>query len=211
MKKFPTALTVPRISFRLWLKIAPPLEAMRAGAGKIMGRRGLGAAGAAIIRRRGDRLPKSKKLVSMPFCSRKALTLTSCDLMRVAQHRRLLGDGGAAEEDDARQHAREHQADDRQPQRMRQPDDAPEQVAHGVEGDAEQHAGKNQKQGRGEMPGEQQQGGEQHDADAADRYRPRQIVAGLKAIVSRTCHVDSFSQTLLAPPLFRQNAAGIKR
>ena len=27
MKKFPTALAVPRISFRLWLKIAPPLDA----------------------------------------------------------------------------------------------------------------------------------------------------------------------------------------
>ena len=55
-----------------------------------------------------------------------------------------------------------------------------------------------------------EQGGEQHDADAADRYRPRQIVAGLKAIVSRTCHVDSFSQNV-AEPVFGQNATGIKR
>jgi hypothetical protein len=110
----------------------------------------------------------------------------------------------------ARQHARDHQADHRQPQRMRQPHHAPEQVAHGVEGDAEQDAGKYQKQGCGELPGEREQGGEQHDADAADRYRPRQIVAGLKAIVSRTCHVDSFSQNI-APPVIRQNRAGIKR
>ena len=28
MKKFPTALAVPRISFRLWLKMAPPLAAI---------------------------------------------------------------------------------------------------------------------------------------------------------------------------------------
>ncbi len=62
---------------------------------------------------------------------------------------------------------------------MRQPHDAPEQVAHGVEGDTEQDAGKYQKQRRREVPGEGEQGGEQHDADAADRYRPRQIVAGL--------------------------------
>jgi hypothetical protein len=76
---------------------------------------------------------------------------------------------------------------------MRQPHHAPEQVAHGVEGDAEQHAGKQQEQCRGEVPGEGKQGSKQHDADAADPYRPRQIAAGLKAIVSRTGHVDSFS------------------
>ena len=46
------------------------------------------------------------------------------------------------------------------------------------------------------------------DADAADRYRPCQIVAGLKTIVSRDCHVDSFSVRSTA--LFRQNAPGIK-
>ena len=93
---------------------------------------------------------------------------------------------------------------------MRKPHDTSEQVAHGVEGDAEQDAGKYQKQRRGEVPGEREQRGEQHDTDAADRYRPRQIVAGLKAIVSRTCHVDSFSRDI-ARPVFRQNATGIKR
>ena len=91
-----------------------------------------------------------------------------------------------------------------EPQRVRQLDDAAEQVGHGVEGDAEQHAGKDQEQRRGEVPGEQQQGGEQHDADAADRYRPRQIVAGLKTIVSGSCHVDSFRIGL--PALCRENA-----
>jgi hypothetical protein len=80
----------------------------------------------------------------------------------------------------------------------------------GIEGDAEQHASKDQEQRRGEMPGEQQQRGEQHDTDAADRYRPCQIGAFLKALVSRTRHVDSFSQNIVAA-VFRQNAAGIKR
>ncbi|MET0708713.1 MAG: hypothetical protein ABWY82_18005, partial [Tardiphaga sp.] len=45
---------------------------------------------------------------------------------------------------------------------------------------------------------EQQQRDKQDDARAADRYRPRQIVAGLKAIVSGTCHVDSFSQNIVS-------------
>ena len=137
------------------------------------------------------------------------MTLTSCDLSVLLSTVVCWAIVVAAEEDDARQHARHRQAHDGQPQRMREADDTPEQVAHGVERHAEQHAGKNQKQRRGEIPGEQQQRDKQDDADAADRYRPRQIVAGLKAIVSRTCHVDSFSQNIV-PAVFRQNAAGIK-
>jgi len=42
----------------------------------------------------------------------------------IAQHGGLLRDGGATEEDHARQQARQHQTDDRQPQRMGQPEDA---------------------------------------------------------------------------------------
>jgi hypothetical protein len=51
---------------------------------------------------------------------------------------------------------------------MRQLDNAAEPVGHGVERDAKQHSGKDQKQGRGEMPGEQQQRCKCNDADAAD-------------------------------------------
>ena len=195
MKKFPTALAVPRISFRLWLKMAPPLAAIVPALGSECGVGARWAGRRGIIRRRRQAAEVEEAGVdAVPF--QKALDVDELRLERVAQRRRLLGDRGAAEEDDARQHARDHQADHRQPQRMRQPHHAPEQVAHGVEGDAEQDAGKYQKQRRGELPGEREQGGEQHDADAADRYRPRQIVAGLKAIVSRTCHVDSFSQNI---------------
>ncbi len=188
--------------------MAPPLAAIAPALGSVWG---VGAAVAGAASSDGeDRLPKSKKPVSMPFRSRKSLDVDELRFERVAQRRRLLGDRGAAEKDDARQHARDRQADHRKPQRMRQPHHAPEQVAHGVEGDAEQDAGKYQEQRRGKLPCEREQGGEQHDADAADRYRPRQIVASLKAIVSRTCHVDSLSR-MIARPVFGQNAPGIKR
>ena len=208
MKKFPTALAVPRISFRLWLKMAPPLAAIVPALGSAWGvALGAGAASSDGCDRAAE--VEEAGVDAVPF--QKTLDVDELRLERVAQRRRLLGDGGAAEKDNAGQHARDHQADHRQPQRMRQPHHAPEQVAHGVEGDAEQDAGKYQKQRRGELPGEREQGGEQHDADAADRYRPRQIVAGLKAIVSRTCHVDSFSQDILRRQSFAKIAAGIKR
>jgi hypothetical protein len=89
-------------------------------------------------------------------------------LDRVAERRGLLHDSGPAEEDRARQQTRERQTDNGQPQRMRQPDNAAEPVGRGVERDAKQHSGKDQKQGCGEMPGEQQQGRKCDDADAAD-------------------------------------------
>ena len=54
MKKFPTALAVPRISFRLWLKMAPPLAAIVPALGSEWGvALGAGAASSA-----GDRLPR---------------------------------------------------------------------------------------------------------------------------------------------------------
>ena len=80
MKKLPTALTVPRISFRLWPKIAPPLEASVPALGRLWVGAGLGRGRRGVIGC-DDRLPKSKKLVSTPFFSRNALTLTSCDLI----------------------------------------------------------------------------------------------------------------------------------
>ena len=75
-------------------------------------------------------------------------------------------------------------------------DVAAEAQGHGGLRGAQQDDGIGQAQGGREIAGEQQQCGEQHDADAADRYRPRQIVASLKPIVSRCCHVDSFSQNI---------------
>ena len=51
----------------------------------------------------------------MPFRSRKALTVTSCDFDRSAERSGLFRDRGAAEEDHTRQQARQHQADDGQP------------------------------------------------------------------------------------------------
>ena len=195
MKKFPTALTVPRISFRLWLKMAPPLDAIVPALGSVWGV-GAGSCRRGIIRRRRTGCRNRKSRCRCRSAPGNALTLTSCDLIVllsavvcwaiVAPPRKTMPDSMPAS-------ARQTTVSRSECGSLHH---AAEQVGHGVERDAEQHAGKNQEQRRGEMPGEQQQGGEQHDADAADRYRPRQIVAGLKAIVSRTCHVDSFSQNI---------------
>ena len=75
----------------------------------------------------------------------------------VAQHLCLVGDGRAAKEDHAGQQRREHETDGGKPQRMRKLRHAAEQVGHGVERDAEQHAREDQKQRRGEIPGRDQQ------------------------------------------------------
>jgi hypothetical protein len=127
---------------------------------------------------------------------------------RIAQRGGLLRDGGAAKEDHARQKAGEHQTDNGEAQPMRQPDDMAEHRGHGVESDTKQHAGEDQKQGRGEIPGEHQQRCKCDDADAADRYRPCEITAGGKTILSRACHLvsflDQFANTVSS------NAPGIK-
>ena len=191
MKKLPTALTVPSSSFRVWLTIAPPLEASAPALGRLRVGRRAGRCRRRRIRRLRGGIAEVEIAGVDAVLLEEGFDVDELRLDRVAQHGGLLRDGGAAEKDHARQQAGEHQADDRQPQRMRQPDDAAEQFGHGVERDAEQHAGEDQEQRRGEIPGEQQQRGEQHDADAADRDRPGQIVAGLQPIVSRNCHVDS--------------------
>src|SRR5436189_855032 len=77
IKKLPTARTVPRISVRLWVKIAPLLEAMVPALGRLCA----DAAGADDSEGDAVRLAKSNKLVSTPFLSRNALTFTNCDLM----------------------------------------------------------------------------------------------------------------------------------
>jgi len=155
MKKFPTALTVPRISFRLWLKIAPPLDAIVPALGSEWVGGGPGAAGSEASDC-DDRLPKIEQAGVDAVSLQETLDADKLRLERVAQHGGLLGDGGAAEEYDAGQHARYRQAHDGQPQRMQEADATSEQVAHGVERHAEQHAGEDQKLCRGEIPGEQQ-------------------------------------------------------
>ena len=184
MKKLPTALTVPSRSFKVWLTIAPPLEASVPALGRLCVGAGAGRCRSPVG------MDVRRGLAEIEIAGVDAVSLEeSFDVDqlrfdRVAQRGGLLRDRGAAEEDHARQQASEHQADDRQPQRMRQPDDAAEQIGHGVERDAEQHAGKDQKQRRGEIPGEQQQRGESDDADAADRYRPCQITTGGTTIIN---------------------------
>src|ERR1700676_3710675 len=66
-------------------------------------------------------------------------------LDRAAQYGCLLRDGGAAEEDHAGQQPSEYQTDNRQPQRMRQPDDAAKLIGQGVERHTEQDSGEDQK------------------------------------------------------------------
>src|SRR5947199_7287632 len=61
----------------------------------------------------------------------------------VTECRCLLGDSGAAEKDHSRQETRKHQAYNREPQRMRQPDDAAQHRGHGVKRNAKQHSREN--------------------------------------------------------------------
>ena len=208
MKKLPTALTVPNSNFRVWLTIAPPLEAIAPAPGKVR------AGGAPGVAEEDDEADGASAWVAEieiagidPVLLQECLDGDELRFDRVAQHGRLLRDGGAAEEDDARQHRREREADDHQPQRMRQPDQAAEQIGHGVQRDPEQHSREDQEQRGGERPGEHQQRCEQHNADAADRYRPSQIAAGGNTIISRDSHVGSFTQRGSAP-LFRQTRPG---
>ena len=145
--------------------LADDRAAARGDARRRSGRLCVGAGARRRRRRRiamaRPELPRSKKLVSTPFSSRKALTFTSCDLIvllstvaccaMVVPPRKTTPDSSAAS---ARQTIVSRSE-------CGSADDAAEHVGHGVERDAEQHAGKDQEQGRGEMPGEQQQRGEQ--------------------------------------------------
>src|SRR5438034_11794896 len=81
MKMLPTALTAQSSNLRVWLTIAPPLEASAPGLGRLCVGVAVPADAAAEDAELALGLPRSKKLVSMPLLSRKALTLTSCDLM----------------------------------------------------------------------------------------------------------------------------------
>ena len=85
---------------------------------------------------------------------------------------------------------------------------AAERIGQRVEADAEQHAGEDQEQGGGKIPGEHQQCREQHDADAADGDRPGQIGAGFGR--SSLEMVTSCPFRLPAGALFRQISPGIK-
>ena len=162
MKKLPTALTVPSSSFRVWLTIAPPLEAIAPALGKIMRsppRRA--CAGVDDRRWRCADCRDRNSWCRCRFCSRKALTLTSCDLIvslstvacwaMVEPPRKTTPDNRPAS---TRQTIVSRSACGSLTTR-------PSRFGHGVERDAEQHAGEDQEQRRGEIPGEQQQRGEQ--------------------------------------------------
>ena len=92
---------------------------------------------------------------------------------------------------------------------MRQPDNTAQRRGQGVKRNAKQHPRENQEQCWGIVPGKQQQSGEAYDANAADRYRPSQIAAGLTTFVNRDCHASSFLRRF-PTLLFRQFPAGIK-
>ncbi|MEY9709371.1 hypothetical protein ABIF03_001513 [Bradyrhizobium elkanii] len=164
----------------------------RAGAGDAMGlgrwgRRRCRHGGAFALRLAGG-IGEIEIAGVDPVLFEEVLDAAELRFNRVAQHRGLLRDRGAAEEHDAGQQPGHRQADDRKPQRVGQLGQPAEQGGHGIEGDPEQHAREQQEQGGGEMPGEGQQGREQHHADPADGDRPCQVVAGLQAMVSRVCH-----------------------
>src|SRR5437899_6950515 len=83
MKMLPTALIAPNSSLKVWLTIAPPLEASAPAPGNWLCEAGLGAGveAASLVEEAGGALPRSKKLVSMPWFSRKDRTVVICDLM----------------------------------------------------------------------------------------------------------------------------------
>ena len=95
---------------------------------------------------------------------------------RAAQCGRLLGDGGAAEREDTGHHRREQQADQEEARRMRPRHHLLELVRHRGQRHAEQHAGEDQEQGRGEFPGEDQERGEADGQNAADGDGPGEIL-----------------------------------
>src|SRR5258707_7477388 len=87
MKKFPTALTVPRSSLRVWLTIAPPLEARAPALGRLCVGAAAGVAATPGVAGAVDAadvvagLPRPKKLVSIPLFARNAFSPTSCHFL----------------------------------------------------------------------------------------------------------------------------------
>ncbi|MGY3649903.1 hypothetical protein ACVWW2_005194 [Bradyrhizobium sp. LM4.3] len=82
MKMLPTALIVPSSSLKVWLTIAPPLEASApAPLGNPCGAELGAGVGPASVGAAGPALPRSNTLVSMPWLSRKDFTFVICDLM----------------------------------------------------------------------------------------------------------------------------------
>ena len=185
--------------------MAPPLDAMVLALGRLCGVAGTAGADAS---EGALRLPKSKKLVSTPFLSRKALRSTNCDLIvslstlvccaMVAPPRKRMPDSMPASTRPTTVSRSECGSLTTRPSILAiavraTPSSTPAKIRNRVAAKYQV----NSKQRR-----------EQHDADAADRYRPRQIVAGQKTIVSRTCHVDSFPQNIPGASLSRKFAPG---
>ena len=181
--------------------MAPPLEAIVPALGRLVRSARRWALPAPMHPSGDDRLPKSKKLVSMPFLSRNALTLTSCDLIvllstvvccaMVAPPRKTTPDSMPASTRQTMVSRSECGSLTTRPSRLvmalsATPSSMPAKIRNSVAAKCQVNSNS---------------AANSDDADAADRYRPRQIVAGLKAIVSRTCHVDSFSQNIVPASL----------
>src|SRR4051794_20874310 len=78
---------------------------------------------------------------------------------------------------------------------MRQTRMPAKRVGQRVEPKAQQHPGEDQEQGGREVPGEREQHGEQHHADAADRNAPSQIKTGRGSFIRECDHAMSFRWT----------------
>ena len=200
MKKLPTAPMVPRISFSVCVTIAPPPDAISPALGRL---RCCAVAGGSVVELG---LPRSRKLVSTPWLSRKLLTLMICDLMVLlssADCRAMVLPPSTTTPANIPESSR-------QTSTSRKPcadlDDAAEQVGDRTEEHAEQDAGENQEQRRGKIPGEPQQRRKGDRTDAADRDRPGQIVARLNARLIGSCHAAS-SPIVDSPVVFRQTGS----
>ncbi|MHC2195942.1 hypothetical protein ACVJF1_008575 [Bradyrhizobium diazoefficiens] len=178
---------------KVWLTIAPPLDARAPAPGKLPRGAVFGVGvDPASVEAAGAALPKSKKAGVDTVGVEKGLHVGDLRPDGLAEQRGLFGDGGAAEIGDACEHQGQRDADDRKPHCVRQVHAAAECIGQRVEADAEQHAGEDQEQGGGKIPGEGEQRRDQHDADAADRDGPGQVAAGPGSFISGNCHVVSF-------------------
>ncbi len=153
-------------------------RARRRSATAVRGRCGAGAGCIGADEAAEVALPRSKKLVSMPWLSRKVLTLRDLRLDGLAEQPRPARRWW-------RRRDRQRPPAPRPARRRRSPSRTgcgrctrrPSALVSALRRDAQQHAGEDQQQGGGKIPGEDQQRREQHDADAADRDGPGQIVA----------------------------------
>ena len=146
MKKLPTALTVPSSSLKVWLDDRAAAGGERAGARQIVRRRGVPAV--AVARSRcAAWLPRSKIAGVDAVLVEEGFDVDELRLDGVAEHRGLLGDGGAAEKGTPDEQRRQRRGRRSPAAPHAAADKRGRAVGHGVERDAEQHAGEDQEQG----------------------------------------------------------------